>query len=309
MNNHSHHHNHNHKHHHHNVEDISTTKIALVTFLNALITIAEIIGGIVSGSLSLLSDAFHNFSDTIAIVLSYTALVISKRKKNQRKTYGYKRAGVLAAFINSGTLLIISFYLIYKAYERFINPETINGNLMIIVASIGLVANFISILLLQNDSKKSMNLKASYLHLLGDTISSVGVVLGGIAIKLWAVYWIDPVITVLISIYILKESYSVFKKSVDILMQSSADVDYEKLKKNIELIDEVINIHHLHTWLCDENTIYLEAHVELKDMLISSGKNIYDKIEHILKEKFAINHITIQFETVNNNCKKDLFKV
>lgn len=308
-NNTEHSHEHNHEgHHHHSIdENISLKKITGITLLNALITVTEIIGGILSGSLSLLSDALHNLSDTVAIILSYVALVISKKDKNEKKSYGYKRAGVLAAFINSTALILISFYLIYEAYKRFVHPEVINGNLMIIVAVIGLISNFISVLLLEKDSKKSINLKASYLHLLGDTVSSLGVVIGGIVIKFWNVYWIDPLVTVLISVYILKESYGIFKQTIDILMQSTADLDYNDLKKDIENIDGVINIHHIHTWLADEKTIYFEGHVILEDMLISDTKKIHDEIEDILEDEFGVSHITIQFEAENEECKTDLF--
>ncbi|BDU49832.1 cation diffusion facilitator family transporter [Haliovirga abyssi] len=311
MTNNEHNHEHSHEgHHHHSIdENISLKKITGVTILNATITITEIIGGILSGSLSLLSDALHNLSDTVAIILSYVALVISRKEKNEKKSYGYKRAGVLAAFINSTALIVISFYLLYEAYKRFINPETINGNLMIIVAVIGLVSNFISVLLLEKDSKNSMNLKASYLHLLGDTVSSVGVVIGGIVIKFWNIYWIDPLVTVLISIYILKESYGIFKQTIDILMQSTADLDYEDLKKDVENIDGVINIHHIHTWMSDEKTIYFEGHVILEDMLISNAKKIHSEIEEILENEFGISHITIQFEAENEECETELFKI
>lgn len=300
---------HNHEHHHsHDVTNISGVKLFWVTVLNATITIAEIIGGILSGSLALLSDAIHNLSDTLAIVLSYYALKISNKEKNIHKTYGYKRAQVLAAFINSSILIVISVFLLFEAYKRFLHPEPIESSLMIIVALIGLVANFISVYLLEKDSHKSMNIKAGYLHLIADTVSSIGVVLGGIAIKIWNVTFVDPLITVLISIYILREAWIMVKKTIDILMQSSANMDYQKLKKEIETVNGVVNIHHIHTWLSDEKTIYFEAHIELENMLISETSNIYNEIEHILKDDFGVYHITLQFET--NRCEnKEMFKM
>src|SRR5690554_2630545 len=186
-------------------------KIFWVALLNAGITVAEVVGGILSGSLALLSDAVHNLSDTVAIVLSYVANRIARRSKDDKRTYGYKRAEILAAFINSAVLLAVSLLLVFEAYKRLRAPESIDGTLMISVAFIGLLADLLSVYLLQKDAHKSLNIKSSYLHLLSDTISSVGVLAGGIAIKLWGVVWIDPLVTVLIALYIMKETKEVIR--------------------------------------------------------------------------------------------------
>lgn len=305
-------HNHDHDHgaggHTHDVSNLSGKKIFWVTVLNATITIAEIIGGILSGSLALLSDAVHNLSDTIAIALSYFANKIAQKPKDARRTYGYKRAEILSAFINSAVLLAISVLLIVEAYKRLKSPESIDGNLMIIVATVGLVANFISVYLLEKDSHDNLNIKSSYLHLLSDTISSVGVVIGGIVIKFWGIVWIDPLITVLISLYILKETWHVLKTTVEILMQTSANLDYEAIKRDIEKIDGVNNIHHVHSWMINEKTIYFEAHIDMDNMLLSEAETIYDTIEHFLKAHYGISHVTLQAE-VDKCCDKNIFKV
>ncbi|MGE3063544.1 MAG: cation diffusion facilitator family transporter [bacterium] len=297
-----------HKHtHSHDAKNYSAAKLLMVILLNAIITIVEIIGGIISGSLALLSDSLHNFSDTVSIVLSYFALKISHKNKSIKKTYGYKRAEVLVAFVNSSVLMALSFFLIFEAYKRFKNPQHIETGLMIFVAAVGLIANFISVFLLKKDSKESMNIKSSYLHLLSDTISSVGVILGGLAMMFFNVKWIDPLITFLISVYIIKETWTIIKQSVDILMQSSADLDYDDIKLKIENIEGVKNIHHVHTWMSNENTLYFEAHIEIDDMLISKADKIVETIEHLLKEDFKVSHTTIQIET--NVCTdKSLFK-
>lgn len=294
--------------HTHDVSTMSGKKIFWVTILNASITAVEIIGGILSGSLALLSDAVHNLSDTVAIALSYFAYRISKRPKNPKKTYGYKRAEIVSAFINSTVLLAISFVLIIEAFKRWQSPESIDGMLMIIVALIGLIANLVSVFLLEKDSHSSLNIKSSYLHLLGDTVSSVGVLFGGIAIKLWSVVWIDPLITILISAYITVETWKVLKKTINILMQSSADLDYEAIKKEVDMIDKVKNIHHVHSWMTNEKTIYFEAHIEMDDMQLSEAGQIYDKIEYLLKEEHGISHITLQAEV--DKCEdKNIFKI
>ncbi|GAU79803.1 cation diffusion facilitator family transporter [Fusibacter sp. 3D3] len=304
-------HNHDHGHlkdagHSHDVSQLSGKKIFWVTLLNATITIAEIIGGIVSGSLALLSDAMHNLSDTIAIALSYYANKIGQKPKDKKRTYGYKRAEILAAFINASVLIALSLLLIIEAIKRFNSPEAINGNLMIIVAFIGLIANLFSVFLLEKDSHENLNIKSSYLHLLGDTVSSVGVLLGGIAIKYWNVLWIDPIVTIAISLYILREAWHVTKTTIDILMQSSPSLDYEHIKEEIEAIENVKNIHHVHAWMTDEKTIYFEAHIDLSDMLLSEVQLVYNKIEHLLKEHYDISHITLQAE-VDNCSSKDFF--
>lgn len=293
--------------HTHEISSLSGEKIFLVTVLNVVITITEFVGGLISGSLALMSDSLHNLSDTIAIALSYFANRISKRPKSLKKTFGYKRAEILAAFINSGILFGISIMLIFEAYKRFNTPEIINVNLMIIVALIGLIANFISVYLLEKDSHENLNIKSSYLHLISDTVSSVGVVIGGIVIKIWNIMWIDPLITILISIYILKETWHILKKTVDILMQASPQIEYDNIKAAVEKIEGVKNIHHIHAWMMNEKTIYFEAHLDMNDMKISDAEMIYDKIEHLLKEHYGIDHITLQAE-VNRCADKNFIK-
>jgi len=283
--------------HAHSAKGLSTKKFFWVILLNAFITAVEIAGGILSGSLALLSDAIHNLSDTISIALSFFAWKISGKEKNMRKTYGYKRAQIIAAFINASTLIAISIFLIFEGMKRFANPETINTSLMIGVAAFGLLANLFSMVLLERDSHGNMNVRSAYLHMMGDMVSSVGVLLGGVAIKLWGILWIDPVLTIVIAIYILFESFKIVKKSVDILMQSSAEIDYGALRKDIETMSEVNNIHHVHTWMVDENTVYFEAHIDMPDCLLSAICPISQKIEKLLKEKYGVSHCTLQFET------------
>lgn len=292
--------------HRHDSAVLSGRKIFWVVLLNALITAAEITGGIISGSLALLSDAVHNASDTAAIALSYFANKIAQKPEDTRRTYGYKRAEILSAFINASVLLGISLVLIFEAFQRLKSPVRINGTLMIIIAIIGLAANGISVFLLQKDSHENLNIKSSYLHLLSDTVSSVGVLAGGIAISLWGVVWIDPLITALISLYIMKETWQVIKKTVDILMQSAAPLDYEAIKKEIEAFDKVKNIHHVHSWLINEKTIYFEAHIDMDNLPLSEAAAVCDTIEHYLKENHGISHVTLQPE-VDKCCDKNIF--
>jgi cobalt-zinc-cadmium efflux system protein len=282
--------------HHHEITNLSGKKMFWVTLLNATITITEVIGGFLSGSLALLSDAMHNLSDTLAMAMAYVANKIARRPNNEKQTYGYRRAEILSAFINAGVLLALSGVLIYEGINRFFNPEPINGMLLVIVAAIGLVANLLSVLFLKKDSKGSLNIKASYLHLLSDTISSIGVVLGGVAILIWGITWIDPIITILIALYIIREAWSVVKQTTNILMQASPNLDYQKIKADLEQIEHVNNVHHIHAWMGDEHTIYFEAHLDFDNLLLSEVDKICFEVECYLKNNYDIFHVTLQPE-------------
>ena len=296
-----------HNKHTHQHDHLSGPKYLTLVLLNCLITVAEIVGGLMSGSLSLVSDAIHNLSDAISIMFSYFAWKIAGKGKDFKRTYGYKRAEIIAAFVNAAALIVISIFLIFESVKRFRNPEIINSKLMLGVAVFGLLANFVSMLVLKKEAHVNMNIKSSYLHLLSDTVSSVGVVLGGIAIGVWGIFWVDSLLTIFISVYILKESWEIIKKTVSILMQSSAELDYPSIKSEIENIPQVKNIHHVHTWMSNEHTIYFEAHIELNDCMVSETCVISEKISEILKGKYGIAHLTLQSET--DKCgNKDFFK-
>ena len=266
-------------------------RIFWVVLLNAFITVAEVVGGILSGSLALLSDAVHNLSDTAAVVLAYIANKIAGKAKDAKRTYGYKRAEILAAFINSAVLLAISLVLLFEAYRRLRAPEVIDGTLMITVALVGLVADFFSVFLLQKDAHKSLNIKASYLHLISDTISSVGV-LAGIAIKLWEIVWVDPLVTILIALYVAKETIEVIKKTINILMQSAPPLDFAAIQAELMKVEKVKNIHHVHSWMVDETTIHFEAHIDLDDMLLSEVEKVYDRMR--LLRAVQDQHVTLR---------------
>lgn len=287
-----------HDHHHsHGAEEIKGARLLLVLLLNFLITAAEIAGGIISGSLSLISDALHNFSDGLAVAISYWAVKISKRQSDFKKTFGYRRASIMAALLNSAVLVGISVFLLKEAYDKFINPQTINGFMVIWVALIGLAANAICVLLLKKSSHGDMNVRSSYLHLMGDTLSSVGVVIGGILIYFFKIYWVDPLLTVLISVYILKESLKILKDAVNILMQGTPEnIDITKIVEDLSTIDDVVNIHHVHVWCIDQSNINFEAHVNVKDMMVSDTKELSQNIENTLMKRYGINHVTLQFE-------------
>ncbi len=288
--------------HNHNHTPSSTTGRLIATILlNFLTSLAEIIGGILSGSLSLISDALHNLSDGVSVIISLIALKLKKKDISLKHTFGLKRAEILAAVFNASTLIAIYIFLFYEAVKRLYSPAVIEPEAMVIVAAAGLISNIAGTLLLKKDAEKSMNIRSSYIHLLSDSVASVAVILGGLAIMWWNVYWLDPVLTILIGIYIVRESFVILMEAVHILMEGApADISMEEIRREVEKFEEVADIHHVHLWMVGENDVHLEAHINLADMSISQSGIVRNKIENMLNAKFGINHITLQFEC--NEC-------
>ena len=274
--------------------------------LNFFITIAEVIGGFISGSLSLISDAMHNFSDGIAIIITYIAMRLSKKPKTLKYTFGLKRAEIIAAIINASTLIIISFFLIKEAIERFYNPSSITGSLMLVVASLGLIANVAGTLLLKKGSENNLNIRTIYFHLLSDAVSSLAVIIGAVFIIFYKIYWIDPMLTILISVYILKETYQIVKESLDVIMMSSPEgIELNELRYLIESVTGVKNVHHIHLWKMNDKDTHFESHIEVGNISVKETSKIQKHIEERMHDKYQINHTTLQFEC--NVCeRKDL---
>jgi len=265
--------------------------------LNFGITLVEIIGGVVSGSLSLISDALHNFSDGIAIIVSYVALRLSQKPRSSRYTFGLKRAQILAAILNSGVLLAISIYLVQEAVSKLLHPQAIDGRLMLVVASFGLVANLIGTWLLHRGAQNNMNIRSAYLHLLSDAVSSVAVILGALAITFYGQYWVDPVLTLLIAAYIGWESWKIIQQAIDVLMlKAPGSISMEELEAAIKEIAGVCDVHHIHLWQVDDRNIHFQAHIGVDDTLLSATASIAARIEQRLSEDFGIGHVTLQFE-------------
>lgn len=293
---HHHEHHHSHGHHHHSIDNMSASKLLWVTVLNLSITIVQVVGGLISNSLSLLSDALHNLGDSSAIFIAFLAGKRSKKHADEQHTFGYKRIEILAALFNALVLIAICVFLFFEAYDRFINPQPIKGFMMLVVAVFGLLANLISVLVLNKDKEHNLNVKAAYLHLMGDTLSSVAVILGGIAIWKFKIFWLDPLITVLVGIYIIYHTWGVLRQTVDILMQSTPkNINVNSIKTEVEKLPEVDNMHHLHVWKLDDVQIHLEAHINLANNVdMVKMMRIKEEIEILLSNKFKINHTTLQ---------------
>lgn len=287
-------HSHNHSHHH----DLNSRNLLISIFLNITITVAQVIGGIVSGSLALLSDALHNFSDVISLIISWIANKLVKKKASLKRTFGYKRAEILAAFINAATLIVVAVLLIFEAIERFRNPQEIESNLVIWLSIIAILGNGFSVLLLKKNADSNMNLKSAYLHLLTDMLASVAVLIGGLLMKYYEIWWIDSVLTLAIAVYLVVMGWDLLKNSFKVLMLFTPDsTSVKSIVEDIQTIDAVKNVHHVHIWQLNEEEIHLEAHIDFKvDITLSQFDVILNSIEELIYHKYDINHINIQPE-------------
>jgi cobalt-zinc-cadmium efflux system protein len=288
---------HKHAHHKHHSDHVGKN-LLFSTVLNLIVSIAQIIGGLFSNSLALISDALHNLGDTSALFIAYLANLIGKRRYNPKKTFGYKRIEILAAFLNAIVLVVIIIYLFIEAYHRLRNPMVIKGRVMLIVAIIGFMANLFSVLLLNKHKTDNINVRAAYLHLMGDTISSVVVIFTALLIHFFNLFWIDPLVTFLLGIYLLRETFLILKEAIDILMQSTPyGLDLNEVKSALEAIPDIDNIHHVHVWNLNDQDIQFECHIDLKsDIRISETEEIQDIVHDVLLNKFNINHVTVQYE-------------
>ena len=266
----------------------------------------QVIGGIISGSLALLSDALHNFSDVLSLIISYAANLLAKKEASTNKTFGYKRAEIIAAFVNSATLIVVAVILIIESVERFIEPQIIGSNLVIALSFLGILANGFSVLLLKRDSDSNMNMKSAYLHLLTDMMASVAVLIGGILMKYFEWYWVDPLLTVLIALYLIYMGFDLLKNSTRVLMLFTPDtIEVQQIVETINTLEIVKNVHHVHIWQLNEDEVHLEAHIDFdRDINLSEFDTILDKIEKEVYEKFGINHVNIQPEFGKCDSKK-----
>ncbi len=282
----------------HSHPDLKGKKLLLSILLNIGITVAQVIGGLISGSLSLLSDALHNFSDVLSLVVSYIADRYSKKDASVTKTFGYKRAEIIAAFLNSATLIVVAIYLIYEAVMRFSDPHPIESDLVIWLAILGIIFNGFSVLLLFKESKSNMNMRSAYLHLITDMAASVAVLIGGLLMKYFEWFWVDSLLTVLIAIYLLFMGYDLLKSSFKVLMLFTPDdLSLEVINDALCKIPEIKNVHHMHIWQLNEQETHLEAHVDFhEDVTLSKFDMVLAKVEEVLFHDYGINHVTIQPE-------------
>lgn len=274
--------------------------LAVTVILNGIITIGQFAGGIISGSLALISDALHNLSDVISVILAYLAHRIGLRPQTQKSTFGFKRAEILAAFINAITLIAISVYLLVEAGKRFLNPKEVDYLWMLGLGILGFIANGLSVLILHQNKEENLNIRAAYLHLIGDALTSLAVIAGAVCIWLFQVYWIDPLVTVLISLYIFIHTFKILKESVGILMQfAPQEIDQLEVVQVLQAIQEISSVHHIHLWRLADHQIYFEAHLVLaENSTVADTYGITLKAKQLLTSRFNITHTTFQYEFI-----------
>ncbi|ACI18933.1 cation diffusion facilitator family transporter [Dictyoglomus thermophilum] len=274
-------------------------KILGAMFLNFLMALLEVIGGIFSGSLALISDALHNINDFFALLISYLAEIISKNKKsNLKHTFGFRRVEILSALLNGVLLLGVFLFLIVEAFHRIKSPKEVEGIQTVIIGVIGLVGNILGALLLHEDSHHNLNIKGAFLHLISDAISSVGVIIGAMFIIFYKLYIADTIISLLIAGFILYSSIDLIKETLHILMEGTPrEVDINEIQKLICKIPGVRDIHHIHVWQVSTKDYLLSAHVVVEDQKVSEAEKIVSQIKDTLREKFNINHSTLEIES------------
>jgi cobalt-zinc-cadmium efflux system protein len=274
-------------------------RLLIAIILTGAMMVGEVIGGIVSGSLALLSDAGHMLTHSFALLISFLAILYACRPATREKSFGFYRAEIIAALFNGITLLIITGFILWEAYKRILNPIPISEIEMIIVAVIGLIVNVATALILWKASRESLNVRSAFVHMIGDTASSIGVVIGAVIIYITGFYIIDPIISILIAAVILVWSITLIRDSVRILMESAPkNIDVNELKENlIKGIAPVKDLHDLHVWEITSGMYCLTAHVIIDDMSISQTEKVLKNINHFLLDKYNIQHPIIQFES------------
>ena len=290
------------QHHHHQV---SGKNLFLTIMLNIIITISQIIGGILSGSLALLSDSMHNFSDVVALLIAYIANRLAQKPNSTLKTFGYKRAEILATLFNASVLMGIAIFLIIEAFHKFYHPEAINSIWVIGLGTLSIILNTASVLLVKDDAHENMNIRAAYLHLLTDVMTSVAVVVGGVLMYYFHIFWIDPIISILIALYLIWASFGLIKESSAILMQfTPKEIDIDKVVSLIKEEKEIEGVHHVHVWRLDDHRIHFEAHLDFKeDLTLSKSNRVVKRLEQKLHDNFEIEHTTLQCEYNRNDNK------
>ncbi len=274
-------------------------KLQLSLWVTVVFIVVELVAGIKAQSLALLSDAGHNFTDALALGLAWFAFYVQGKPPSETKTFGYHRAGVLSAFVNAMTLVVLALFIFYESYARFLNPRVVSEDIMMVVAGAGLVVNVVVMWALHADSRHDLNIRGAFIHMLGDALSSVGIIIGAVAISMTGEQWIDPLLSVLIGVLILWSGWGIIRESIHILLEGlpkgmKRDVVCEALRS----VKGVVDVHDMHIWSLSSNAHALSCHALIEDIPPSASKKILGAMNGILAERFHIHHTTIQFEHI-----------
>ena len=289
--------------HEHGLQEGGSRGLWIALVITIVIMVAEVAGGFLSNSLALLGDAGHMFTDVFSLGLSLFAYTMAKRPPNSTRTYGYHRMEVMAALTNGALLIIISIAIFYEAYIRFSSPPEIKGPLMLIIASIGLIGNIAGIYVLKDAHTQNLNIRSAFLHIVGDTLSSVGVIIGGVLIITEKWYFVDPIISILIGGIIIRGALGIVFESSSILLEYvPGNIDPDTVNRALLGINGIKNVHDLHIWAITSGLYSMSSHIMIDDAKISEGALIIGQVEALMKEKFDIAHTTVQLECDNCEC-------
>jgi cobalt-zinc-cadmium efflux system protein len=281
--------------------DSGDRRVAIAIWANGLLTVAQIVGGILSGSLALIADALHNFSDMASLVIAFAARKIARRPADERMTFGYGRVEIVAALINYTTLIVIGFYLIYEGGMRMIDPPEVMGWTVVILGGIALVVDTLTAMLTYSMQKGSVNIRALFLHNLSDALASVAVIVGGTLIILYEMRWVDPAITIGIALYILYLSFTEIGGPIRTLMLGSPpDIDGNDVVRAIQSVDGVVDVHHVHLWQMQEHAAALDCHIVVEREWMGEADKIKENVKSVLHQRFSIEHSTLEFEASDN---------
>jgi len=282
------------------VAEQATSRLSLSLFLTLVFVVIEAGAGYFANSLALLTDAAHNLTDVIALALSWFAIRLTSQPANAKKTYGYHRAGILVALLNSTTLVLISIGIFYEAYLRFISPPDVKSSILIGVGLIAIVINLVTALLVHRGSESDLNLRSAFVHLMGDVISTIGAVIAGVIIYFTKANWLDPFVSVLIGFLILYNAWGILRETVDILLESTPrDLDLKKMVRDITSVNGVLGVHDLHVWSLTQNLRTMSAHILTEDISVSAGAEIQSRINELVYHRYNIVHATLQLECVD----------
>jgi cobalt-zinc-cadmium efflux system protein len=283
-----------HNHHHHGA---TGKRLQLSLLATILFIVAEFFAGLRAHSLALLSDAGHNFTDALSLLLAWFAFFVESKPPSETKTYGYQRAGVLAAFVNALALVVLAGFIFFESYRRLGAPQPVAERLMIAVAAIGLLVNVAIMIALREAGRRDINIRSAFVHMLGDAVSSAGIIVGGVLIAWTGYNWIDPALSILIGLMILWTGWDIIKESLNILLEGlPKDMHLETVMDAMRTIPGVIDVHDVHIWSLASHSHAMSCHVMIEDLPPSSSETILRSVNELLASRFHITHTTIQFE-------------
>lgn len=281
-------------------ENAQGKTLLLTIVLNLIIPVCQIIGGLAAGSMAVVSDAVHNFSDCAGLLLAYGAYKLGKKGPSTAYSFGFGRAEVMAALINTAILVGACLFLLAEAFARLKDPQPVSGFLVVILAGVGLVGNGVSVVLLKKDASDNLNIRGAFLHMLGDLLTSAAVLLNGAVLMLWPAYWLDPLLTVVIVAFIIKSGWGVAREALRIVMEGTPeDLDLVEVQRAMEEVEGVDGAHHLHAWTVGSQGASFTCHVLVQDRLLSETAPLAETLKDLLHARFNIDHATLEFESAS----------